>query len=142
MDNIGRNKRKWLEKQGCVFKDDDSESTLIYTKFGEYVGMADLGENEQAVNFIYEHKLTNLMSINRAKNLPLSTTGCNSVCIGFNEEEQAWYGWTHRGFGKFCVGYEIKLGSIMDAGIYKTPFKVETLDQAKELAIFIADFLD
>ena len=146
MDKIGRNKRKWLEKQGCVFKDGEREpfadSTQIYTAYGEYVGMADLGEKAQTVNFIYKHRLTNLMSINRASNLPLSTTGCNSVSIGFNEEEQAWYGWTHRGFGKFYVGYEIVPDSIMDRGKYKSPFKVETLDQAKELAIFIADYLN
>ena len=159
MDKIGRNKRKWLEKQGCVFlarfetnlanvrkrrsRNDEVErcaySTLIYTQYGEYIGLADLGEKAQTVNFIYKHRLTQLSSINRAKNLPLSTTGCNAVSIGFNEKEQAWYGWTHRGYGKFYVGYEIKPGSIMDTGKYK---KVETLDQAKELAIFIADYLN
>lgn len=146
MDKIGKNKRKWLEKQGCVFKKDEREhfgdSTQIYTQYGEYIGLADLGEKAQTVNFIYKHRLTNLMSINRARNLPLSTTGCNSVSIGFNEEEQAWYGWTHRGHGKFYIGYIIVPDSIMDRGKFKSPFKVETLEQAKELAIRIADYLD
>ena len=146
MDKIGRNKKLWLLKQGCVFKKDEREpfadSTQIYTAYGEYVGMADLGKNEQTVNFIYKHRLTNLMSVRRASNLPLRTTGCNTVCIGFNVEEQTWYGWTHRGFGKFYIGYIIVPDSIMDRGKFKTPFKVETLDQAKELAILIADYLN
>ena len=129
-----------------MFKEDEREpftdSTEIYTQYGEYVGLADLGKNEQTVNFIYKHRLTQLSSINRARNLPLSTTGCNAVSIGFNEEEQAWYGWTHRGHGKFYIGYIIVPDSIMDVGKYKSPFIVETLDQAKELAILSADYLD
>lgn len=67
-----------------------------------------------------------------------------TVSIGFNEKEQAWYGWTHRGYGKFWVGYEIKKGSIMDnpESKYHYPFKVETLEQAKELAVLMSDYLD
>lgn len=110
MNNIGRNKRIWLKKQGCVFKDEnmcETDITSIYNAYGEYVGLADLGKKEQQVNFIYKHRLTQLSSISRAKNLPLSTTGCNSVSIGFNEEEQVWYGFTHRGYGKFYIGYVI-----------------------------------
>lgn len=145
MNKLGRNKRKWLEKQGCVFKDEnmcETDITSIYTAYGEYVGLADLGKKEQTVNFIYKHRLTNLMSIRRAKKLPLSTPGCNAVSIGFNEKEQAWYGWTHRGYGKFYIGYVIVPDSIMDRGKFKSPFKVETLEQAKELAISIADYLN
>ena len=150
MNNLGRNKTLWLKKQGCQFKasryiEEDGElSTEIWTDHNEYVGLADLGKKEDTVNFIYKHRLTNLMSIKRAKGEPLSEHGCNAVSIGFSEKEQSWYGWTHRGFGRFYIGYEITKGSIMDTkdAKYKYPFKVETLDQAKELAIHIADYLD
>lgn len=151
MNYLSKVKSDWLLKQGCVFVDTHEDwqkpkdfSTTILTAHNEYVGLADLGEREHCVNFIYNHKLTNLMSINRAKGLPLSKSGCNAVSIGFNEEEQAWYGWTHRGFGKFFIGYEIKKGSIMDLkdAKYQYPFKVETLEQAKELAIYISEYLD
>ena len=151
MNNLGRNKTLWLKRQGCVFMDIHHEwmkegeiLTQIWTKEHEYIGLADLGKLESTVNFIYKHRLTNLMSINRANGLPLSKEGCNAVSIGFNEKEQAWYGWTHRGHKKFYIGYEIKQGSIMDGEDvkYHYPFKVETLEQAKELAIYFADYLD
>lgn len=150
MNRLGRNKTLWLKKQGCQFKEvryieeDEELLTEIWTDHNEYVGLADLGKKEDIVNFIYKHRLTNLMSIDRAKGESLSDYGCNAVSIGFSDKEQAWYGWTHRGFGKFYVGYEIIEGSIMDTkdAKYRYPFKVETLDQAKELAIHIADYLD
>lgn len=148
MNNLGRNKTLWLKKQGCVFKEilfvDNTTITEIWSDHNEYVGLADLGKREYSVNFIYKHRLTKLMSINRAKGLPLSEHGCNTVSVGFNEKEQKWCGWTHRGYGTFGIGYEIKQGSIMDTkdAKYQYPFKVETLEQAKELAIHIAEYLD
>ena len=151
MNKIGRNKTNWLLKQNCVFKNltiinpsGAKSFTEIWTKHNEYVGLADLGEKASNVNFIYKHKLTQLSSINRAKGLPLSKTGCNAVSIGFSEKEQKWYGWTHRGYGAFGIGYEVKQGGIMDTkdAKYQYPFKVETLEQAKELAIHIVDYLD
>lgn len=149
MNKLGRNKTLYLKRQGCVFKDvheswqiPKDSLTHIYTKYGEYVGLADLGSKEDSVNFIYKHRLTNLMSIERAKELPLSTTGCNAVSIGFNEKEQAWYGWTHRGYGKYYIGYKIKEGGIFDCGEHKYPFTIQTLEQAKMFAIYIAEYLD
>ena len=148
MNNIGRNKTNWLLKQECVFKpgviydEDDSQGTVVRTKYGEYITLADLGDKCFTVNFIYKHRLSQLSSINRARGLPLDKNSCNTVSIGFSEKEQAWYGWTHRGYGKFYIGYEVKEGSIIDNSWHKYPFKVETLDQAKELAIHIADYLN
>lgn len=150
MNKLGKNKTLWLKKQGCIFVDEEHEewqregdySTSIWTKEHEYVGLADLGKNEDEVNFIYRHRLTNLMSINRAKGLPLSEHGCNAVSIGFNEKDQEWYGWTHRGYVRFGIGYEVVKGSICDCGTHKYPFKVKTLEEAKQLAIDIAEYLD
>ncbi len=148
MNNLGRNKTLWLKKQGCVFKEsrlfdeDNKTSTEVWTDHNEYVGLADLGKKEYSVNFIYRHRLTNLMSIRRAQGLPLSKTGCNTVSIGFNEKDQKWYGWTHRGYGHFGIGYEVVKGSICDYGSHKYPFKVKTLEEAKQLAIDIAECLN
>lgn len=150
MNKLGRNKTLYLKRQGCVFKEskifdeDNTISTEIWTNHNEYVDLADLGKRASNVNFIYKHRLTNLMSIDRAMGKPLSTIGCNTVSIGFSEKEQKWYGWTHRGYGAFGIGYEIVKGSIMDTkdAKYRHPFKVETLEQAKDLAIHIADYLD
>ena len=145
MNKLGKNKSNWLKKQGCIFKEERVGefvgTTSVWTSFNEYVGLTDLKNDGTGIHFIYRNRLTNLMSINRAKGVPLSKYGCNTVYIGFNEKEQAWYGWTHRGFGKFYIGYEVVKGSIMDYGNHKYPFKVETLEQAKELAADIADYL-
>lgn len=147
MNNIGRNKTNWLFKNDCVFIEepngyDDGTSTSIYTKYHEYVGLADLGNDAASVNFIYKHRLTNLMSINRAKGLPLSKYSCNAVSIGFNEKEQKWYSWTHRGFCAFGIGYQVVKGSIMDGGNHKYPFVAKTLEDCLMLAIDIAEYLD
>ena len=150
MNNLSKNKTLYLKRQGCVFKEskifdeDKTKSTEIWTSHNEYVGLADLGETESNVNFIYKHRLTNLMSVNRAMGKPLSESGCNTVSIGFSEKEQKWYGWTHRGYGAFGIGDEIVERSIMDSedAKYRHPFKVKTLEQAKELAIYIAEYLD
>ena len=151
MNKLGRNKTLWLKKQGCIFKEvpdtferDGGNLTDILTEKGEYVSLADLGERSDVVNFIYKHRLTNLMSLRRAKGLPVSEKIGGTVSVGFNEKEQAWYGWTHRGYGKFYIGFEIKKGSIMDnpESKYHYPFKVETLDQAKELAVLMSEYLD
>lgn len=148
MNNIGRNKTNWLKKQGCKFTDYDNylggneTYTQITTEKGEYIGLADLGKKADIVEFIYKHRLTNLMSRARAMGEPLKQASCNTVCIGFSEREQMWYGWTHRGYGKFGIWYEVKPNSIMDREPHKYPFKVKTLDQAKQLAIDISDYLD
>ena len=147
MNKLGANKTNWLLKNDCVFiKEpngyDNNFSTAVKTKHGEFVSLADLGEKADTVNFIYKHRLTNLMGINRAKGLPNSKNGCNPVSIGFNEEEQAWYGWTHRGYGKFNVGYQVKKSSILDFGNHKYPFTCKTLEDCKMLAIAISECLD
>ena len=98
MNKLGRNKTLYLKRQGCIFKEsklydeDNTTSTEIWTNYNEYVGLADLGKNEDTVNFIYKHRLSNLMSINRAQNLPLDKGSCNAISIGFSEKEQKWYG--------------------------------------------------
>lgn len=151
--NIGRNKWKWLEKQGVQLAIDElaiddelepnGDSYKIMTKNAEYISLLGLPKKFQGnINFIYKHRLTQLSSIEMATKGKLKDYGCNPVSIGFSEKEQAWYGWTHRGHGRFYVGYEIKKGSIMDTQKTPYPYKVETLEQAKQLAIDIADYLD
>ena len=145
--NIGRNKWKWLERQGVQLVLDEydpkKESYNIMTKNGEYIGLLNLPKKFQGeINLIYKHRLTQLSSISMALNGKLKEHSCNVVSIRFSEKEQAWYGWTHRGYGKFYVGYEIKKNSIMDTRRTPYPYKVETLEQAKYLAICIADYLD
>ncbi len=152
MNKIGRNKRLWLERQGCIFKDEKSDLnkntyTIIYTKRGEYVGLADLGAKENTINFIYKHRLTNLMSESFAQSGKLNKKSCNAVSIAFNEKEQAWYGWNYRGFGKFYVGQEFKKNTIpyfiKQVKTNSNNFNpiIESLDEAKQMAIDLVEYL-
>lgn len=141
MDKLGKNKRKWLEDQGCKFveeKEYGMTNTYIYTKEGEYIDLADLGDNASNVNLIYKNKLTQLSSIGRAEGKPEQDWG--AVSLGFNEEEQAWYGWTHRGYAHFAVGDTVKKGSAINPN--SESYKVKDLEQAKDLAIKMANYLD
>ena len=60
MNNLGPKKKKWLEDQGCYFESSDIDPTgdsteiFIDTDNGKvYVGLADLGDKENTVNFIF-----------------------------------------------------------------------------------------
>ena len=142
MNNIGRNKTNWLIKQGCYFETKfdnifNKETTYIYIDTNEgkcYVGLADLGEKASKVNFIYKHRLTKLNTVPNCG-------GCKPVVLGFNEKEQAWYGWTHRGYGKFYIGYQVVKDSICDCANHKYPFTCQTLDDCKMLAIDLVEEL-
>ena len=94
MNKLGRNKTLYLKEQGCIFKENkmfDKNNTIlteVWTNHNEYVGLADLGKEAFNINFIYKHRLTNLMSKNRATGKPLNKNGCNTVSIGFSEKNK------------------------------------------------------
>ncbi len=76
--------------------------------------------------------------------------------IGFNPEEQKWYGWSHRAGYGFGIGYKVKKGDLntqsgysSDSKYYKEDmkkiskypvgFKAKTLEDCKQLAILFAN---
>lgn len=79
----------------------------------------------------------------------------NKTCsIGFNEEKQRWYGWSHRGICSFGIGDIVEEGSCCASSGYvdeyvkehsdedlslPVGFKAETLEDAKRMAIAFAD---
>lgn len=41
--------------------------------------------------------------------VPQKASPSHTVCsIGFSEKEQKWYGWSHRRYYGFGIGYEVK----------------------------------
>lgn len=79
------------------------------------------------------------------------TFGDNNVCsIGFNDKEQAWYGWSHRAFSPgFKVGCVIDSPDHICLGCFgpneksvDLGFKAENLDDCKKLAIAYAYSVD
>lgn len=124
----------WLISDGCTISPDGD----VRTKNGDYVTLATL-EEDGVANVIYKHKLTQLESVNGA------TKGEHggAVGIGFSEEEQRWYGFTHRGFGSFGIGYTaLTHYAIVSAGYVPENFKCETLEDCKRCAIAMSDLLD
>ena len=68
----------------------------------------------------------------------------HSVCsVGFNEDEQKWYGWSHRAICGFEVG-NLLFEANWPAATDKTPFiahgstVIESMDQAREAAVAFA----
>jgi hypothetical protein len=63
--------------------------------------------------------------------------------LGFSEEEQKWYGWSHRAYYGFGIGYEVKEGDVVCSefgdGSIKPGFKCKTLADCKKLAKAYAD---
>lgn len=85
-----------LVKAPC---DDDEpvELNVVYTREGFYVGDLD-----QALH------LTSLGVISEVR--PRSGLKEHTCSIGFNPEEQKWYGWSHRGHCSFGIGDKVEKG--------------------------------
>ncbi len=65
---------------------------------------------------------------------PVTRDSTTSVCsIGFSEEEQKWYGWSHRAMYGFGVGDVVKEGQL-PAEYLPVGFKAETLQDARKMA--------
>lgn len=128
----------FLLKQGCKVTDDGS----IYTDKGDYVGLKGIITDDGIVkDIIWKHKLTKLMSVNTAAGFESGT----AVGVGFSEEEQKWYGWTHRGFGAFGIGQIVKEGTLPTTAPnfpVKAGFTCKTLDDCLQCAIAMSDSLD
>lgn len=135
----------YLLEQGCVLRESELKmpegmpnSRDVRTAKGDYVTLETLTEKDSIPkDIIYKHKLTQLQALDEGSG--------NSVSLGFNEKEQAWYGWTHRGFGSFKIGQKIKEGTAVTASRrFPVPagFVCKTLDDCKFCAKAMADVLD
>ena len=57
----------------------------------------------------------------------------SGASIGFSEEEQKWYGWSHRAIYGFGVGSKVEKGNI--AYGVRGAWEAKTLADAKQMAI-------
>lgn len=112
---------------------------FVYNKDDKYVGTL-----EDFQMYVKENGLSKIQ-----------TYGDNKVCsIGFNEEEQKWYGWSHRAIGSFGIGDKVKKDDLCassgwtDEYLKEHPekdlslpigFEAKTLEDAKRMAIAFAD---
>ena len=117
----------------------DLHSKEIRTKDGDYVTLESLVNSEDIPkNIIYRHKLTDIQALQKGSG--------NAVMIGFSEEEQKWYGWTHRGYGSFGIGWKADKDGLAIYGSTRFPikkgFECKTLEDCKYAAKAMADALD
>ena len=65
---------------------------------------------------------------------PQKRAPSSGVCsIGFCEDEQKWYGWSHRAIFGFGVGSAVSKGDCI-AGAFPIGFKAKSLADAKRMA--------
>ena len=118
---------------------DPFEVTHVINEKGGYVG------NVERAQFLIKEK---------GIAPELSELDNNTCSIGFCEQEQKWYGWSHRAICGFGIGDIAKEGDCapqsgwIDSYLAKYPekdhrapvgFKAETLQDAKRIAIAFAD---
>lgn len=111
---------------------------FVYTNDDKYVGTV------EDINSLFDRGI-----------FQIEAFGKNSVCsIGFNEDEQKWYGWSHRAIYGFGIGHIVKEGSIeaesgwTDEYLKEHPeenlsvpvgFECKTLEDCKKCAIAFAE---
>ncbi len=69
------------------------------------------------------------------------SNGGNVACVGRNAITKDWYGWSHRGYGRFYIDYEVKDDSML-AEYIACGYKPKTEKHCKVLAHLFADLLD
>lgn len=87
----------WVEKEEIwgLVKDDDTPITAAYTPSGDYIG------DPKTAKMLVKKGITSF-----EKTEPNHCV----VSIGFNPEENKWYGWSHRAIYGFGVGGRCKVG--------------------------------
>ncbi len=114
-------------------------SKTAYTLSGDYIGRS-----------VWAHRLVIKRGI-----IPEKISPSDNVCsIGFCENEQKWYGWSHRAIYGFGVGDTVKEGDCtassgwIDEYLEEHPekdrslsvgFTAQSLNDAKTMAIAFAD---
>lgn len=125
--------------EGKDFECEDFEIKSAYTMGDQYIG-----DPKTA------HQICTKLGIK-----PEKSKESHSVCsIGFCEEKQEWFGWSHRAIHGFGVGSEVAEGDCCassgwtPAYLQEHPeedhslpvgFKAENLDDAKKMAIAFAE---
>lgn len=69
----------------------------------------------------------------------LSHYSHNTVSIGFSEENQKWYGWSHRAVHGFEIGFIVTENATTINDRIDVGYEVKTLNGAKHLAEIFAE---
>ncbi len=134
---------KIIKKEYKVVVTDETEHGLknfvsVYTTDDKYIGGID------DLNYLLDRGIYDIQTFG----------DCKCCAIGFNEDEQKWYGWSHRAICGFGIGHIVKEGnceassgenlkeypdgSIEDVGI-PVGFECRTVEDCKRCAIAFAE---
>lgn len=102
---------------GKEFGGDDFKIKSAYTPEGLYIG------NGKNAYFLCKKK---------GIKPELSHPGNNVCSIGFNEQEQKWYGWSHRAIYGFGIGSKVSKGDCAYRARNKEEFAQQMIDFWKE----------
>lgn len=125
---------------GSDYGGEDTWRRRAYTPGGQYLG---------------NKRMAHLLCAKKGIDQFEKRTDTSTVCsIGFNSAEQKWYGWSHRAIYGYGIGDVVEEGSVpTESGwteeyLAEHPeedttvpagFKVETLEDAKRVAIAFAE---
>lgn len=100
----------------------------IYTRISDLLY---IGDELMYENFVKERGITEFF-----------TNGNGRIaCVGVNRETKSWYGWSHRGYGKFNIGYVVVEGSML-SDVIAAGYSPQTEEHCKHLAHVFADLMD
>jgi hypothetical protein len=116
----------WIEKEEIWGlegnTDDDTPISAAYNPSGEYLGDPEFAKTLAKKGIVQFEKIE----------------PNHSACsIGFNPDEDKWYGWSHRAMYGFGVGSKCKKG---DCGYTpeKGEWEAKTIEDAKQMAVDFA----
>src|SRR5690606_34272658 len=75
---------------------------------------------EHDLKFLYEKNMKHVQSAKKENKC--------SATLGFCENEQKWYGWSHRAFFGFGIGSEVKKGDCAFKAKDKEEFRIQWLN--------------
>jgi len=84
------------EKVWHFSSDEPVTIDAVYSKNGKYIGSLDF--------------LRNATFLTELKDIQATDDNHTTCCIGFNSNENSWYGWSHRAYASFKIGSSVKRG--------------------------------
>jgi hypothetical protein len=149
-NKIGDDGKFILSSQGCseylnLMSINESKKRVMVKKFieenfnkrGEYLYPKD-GDSKCSFHEEYDKGLLKFFAEHGIKKI-MSVHDSHAPSLGFSEDEQKWYGWSHRAIYGFGIGSTAKSGDCgYDAMKKAHVTKAKTLDDAKKMAELFA----
>lgn len=94
--------------------------------------------------YIGDPKMAHWLVAKRGIKPELRTETSQTCSIGFSEQQQKWFGWSHRGICGFGIGdklFDAEWGTESTLFIAHGAVTIETMDQARQAAMNFAEYV-